>query len=452
VLEVRRRPHLTHLTSALSTAERDKIAAEMLEHLRLDVTNAWFPRCVDREAGGFFCDFDRRWKPCGPQQRMLEFQARQTRAAARLALAFPHESRWAELALHGFRYLRDAMWDRQHGGWYWIIGRDGVPLRQASKHAHSTAYSVDACVVVHLATGDPAALELAYEGFDWFDRHGHDNTFGGYHSWLRRNGTVLRIGDTDKADPLGHDPGLKSVNVHGDWLEALTDLARVQLDAAVHRRLQQLARLFLRHLVTSDGGLHYACHEDWQPQAGLERYGYAFQSVYRFINGSDLFEEPEQFRCAARRLLDHALRRSRATQSGGFWYAGPGGEPSELEHVSVIVKRRTWWTQLEALRSLAVFSLLEAPDETRYVGLFRTQWHFIRDHMCDKSFGGLYPTFPGDLRRRERLFGRWCNSSALHKGNIWKDASHETDCLIGCIRMLREAPHGPITPDLSTVT
>jgi mannobiose 2-epimerase len=432
------------VTTALSAAERESIAAEMLEYLRTHVIESWFPRCIDREAGGFFCDFDRRWKPCGPQHRLLEFQARQTRVAARLALAFPNDSQWAEIALHGFRYLRDAIWDHQHGGWYWMIGRDGAALHNASKHAHSTAYAVQACVLVHLATREAGALELAHESFEWFDRHGYDNQFGGYHGWLQRDGTVLRLRDTNEFDPLGHDVGLKDVNVHGDWIEALTEFVRFQPDAAIHRRLQQLARLFLTHLVTSDGGLHYACHENWQPQPAPERYGYAFQAAHRFINGSEFFDEPEEFRAAARRLLDHAIRRSSAKKFGGFWYAGPGGEPNELEGVSLIVKRRVWWTQFEALRSLTLFSLRETSKESHYIDPFQTQWSFVRDHMCDKSFGGTYATFPRDLPRRKRPIGRWRNNPALHKGNIWKDASHDTDCLIACIRMLRDKPHGPI--------
>jgi len=430
-------------SNLLSSAERERIAAEMLDFLRRHVINTWFPRCVDREAGGFFCDFDRRWKPCGPQQRMLEFQARQTRVAARLALAFPNESQWAEIALHGLRYLRHKMWDRQYGGWYWMVGRDGIAMQHYSKHAHSTAYAVQACVLVHLATRDAAALELACEGFAWFDRHGYDTEHGGFHSWLRRDGSVLRVGDTNEADPLGHDVGLKDVNVHGDWIEALTDFVRVDPDAAIRARLQTVAQLFLKHLVTSDGGLHYACHEDWQPQPAPERYGYHFQTAHRFITGCEFFERPEAFRSAARRLLGHAITRSRAKRFGGFWYAGPAGEPGELEGVSLIVKRRAWWTQFEALRALALFGLRESSTE-RCADLFRAQWNFIREHLCDNSFGGTYATFPRDLRRRERPLGRWRNIPALQKGNIWKDASHDTDGLVSCIRLLRDRPAGPI--------
>jgi cellobiose epimerase len=108
--------------------------------LRRHVMQAWFPRCLDHEKGGYLCDFDRQWRPVGPQVRMLEFQARQTRVAARLALAFPAEGEWAEYARHGFRYLRDVMWDEEGGGsWLWLMDREGRPEAGATKHAHSGA-------------------------------------------------------------------------------------------------------------------------------------------------------------------------------------------------------------------------------------------------------------------------------------------------------------------------
>ena len=30
------------------------------------LVDVWFPRSIDREHGGFLCDFNYRWKPLGP--------------------------------------------------------------------------------------------------------------------------------------------------------------------------------------------------------------------------------------------------------------------------------------------------------------------------------------------------------------------------------------------------
>lgn len=104
----------------------DALAAEMEAVLRKHVLDVWFPACIDDEQGGFHQSFDRQWRRFGDDGRMLEFQARQTRSLAQLAEAYPGEPRWREYALHGLRYLRDIMWDGEHGGWYWRVGADGA--------------------------------------------------------------------------------------------------------------------------------------------------------------------------------------------------------------------------------------------------------------------------------------------------------------------------------------
>jgi len=54
---------------------------------------------------------------------------------------------------HGFRYLRNVIWDRQHGAWYSKLGRDGASLEGGSKHADSAAYEIPARGLVHAIYG-----------------------------------------------------------------------------------------------------------------------------------------------------------------------------------------------------------------------------------------------------------------------------------------------------------
>ena len=38
-----------------------KVAAEMEQTLRRDVLRVWFPRSIDKDAGGFYSNFTRDW-------------------------------------------------------------------------------------------------------------------------------------------------------------------------------------------------------------------------------------------------------------------------------------------------------------------------------------------------------------------------------------------------------
>src|SRR2546425_5055006 len=134
--------------------------ADELETALRELLEAWYPRCVDQEHGGFLCDFDHRWRPSGDQLKMLEFQARTTRAAARVA-AVPGFEFYREMATHGWEYLRDVMWDRESGGWFRMLDRAGNPLEGRSKHAHGSAYAIGACAAHYALTSEPEALDLA---------------------------------------------------------------------------------------------------------------------------------------------------------------------------------------------------------------------------------------------------------------------------------------------------
>ena len=137
---------------------------ELESVLRRHVLEAWFPRSLDHEAGGFLCDFDRSWTSCGPHDKLLEFQARQTLTAADASRAYPDDPRYLTATLHGFRYLRDVLWDHDAGGWFHRLDRGGRPLEAETKHAHGAAYAIEACAAVYAATGDASALDLRAPG------------------------------------------------------------------------------------------------------------------------------------------------------------------------------------------------------------------------------------------------------------------------------------------------
>jgi mannose/cellobiose epimerase-like protein (N-acyl-D-glucosamine 2-epimerase family) len=219
---------------AVTPAEwRSKLAARLRDGLAKHVIAPWFPRSVDERDGGFTSGFDHRWRPIGANHRLLEFQARQTRSAAKLGSALPGDRSWAGIARHGVRYLDGVMRDTADGGWFALVDRSGQPLLGATKHAHGTAYLISCGVEAHRLTGDELPLAIAREAFEWLEATLHDDVHGGYHGWATRQGKVI-LGPGDlpaelrdrHTDHLGHAIGLKDANVHSDMLMALTLLAQ----------------------------------------------------------------------------------------------------------------------------------------------------------------------------------------------------------------------------------
>ena len=399
------------------------------------VLDVWFPRCLDTVHGGFLCDFDRAWNECGPHEKLVEFQARQTLLAADACAAFPGDVRFREATEHGFRCLAELMWDAKDGGWFHRMDRAGKLLEGGTKHAHGAAYAVEACAAVYAATGNPASLALAQEGFRWLENHARDRDHRGYFGFLTRGNRVIRDAKdwSTGADTVGTEIGLKDANVHSDLIETFTFLHRVWPDGSVKERLAEVVELVTeRMIVPSTGAMHIFVTADWTPIPHLSRSGYQFQTSYRLGIASEIVGDATALEALACRLVDHAVKYMRDPAGGGYFYASPGAAPAWLGGQSTLVQSKPWWPQVEALKALKAVSLIR-PDEPKYLDHFRSVWGYLQGFFFDHALGGVYSLgLDGISGWRRALGGRAAPTSFTKKGDVWKDASHDGRALLYC--------------------
>ena len=416
-------------------------AHELRTVLRRHVVDAWFPRAIDTEHGGFLCDFDRRWRPRGRQVKLLEFQARTTRFAAAASRVFPEDASLRSVALHGLRCLSEVMWDAKDGGWFHRLDRKGRPLEAGTKHTHGAAYAIEACALVHEATGDPGALDLARRGFDWIDAVAHDARDGGWFGLVDRSGTPI----LDAAhcpwpaayDSIGTYFGMKDLNVHSDLLESLVHLRRVLDAPRVEERLAEIVDVVFRRLHDpATGGLHYFVSRDWVPLPRSHRAGNEVQSVARAWLVRDRLGD--RALPIARGIVTHALAHGLDPATGGIFAAGIDAPPEVLSDMGPLGARaKPTWVQFEALKAFLAMRLLE-PHDPRWLAHFASQWrHLLRWHV-DAAHGG---TYEGGLdtaprwRRRAVLAPR----AITRKASPWKDGSHDASTLIFCLEHVEAA-------------
>jgi hypothetical protein len=96
----------------------------------------------------------------------------------------------------------------------------------------------------------------------------------------------------------------------------------------------------------------------------------------------------------------------------------------------------------EALRALATGWANDGRHSAAYGRMVERQWRFIQQELLDERYGGLFArpaTDAGWWRVLPLKRYRW----NLRKGDLWKDASHETDSLVASIRLLRSGHGGP---------
>src|SRR5688572_3774369 len=121
--------------AAPGKAEYARLADEVESHLMKDVVRPWFPRCIDGENGGFHPNFSRDWTKGSAAPKFIVFQSRMTWITATLAKHRPQlRDELLPHARHGLRYLKDVMWDKQHGGFHWQLNSKGEVDNRTGTH------------------------------------------------------------------------------------------------------------------------------------------------------------------------------------------------------------------------------------------------------------------------------------------------------------------------------
>ncbi len=429
---------------------------ELRTALNDHIVDVWFPRKLERKRldlqyGGFLCDFDRSWQPCGSHNKLMEFQARQTWLAAELLQSIQNnkpdhksdnerlrQERLRKATLHGFHYLRDVLWDHQFGGWFHQLNRAGKPLEEGTKHVHGMIYGISACCAVYTATQEMDALRLAQEAFEWIERYAHDDEYGGYRGFLTQDGNIIQNKAENplqwQTDTIGVPLGHKDANVHSDLLDTLHLLYRVWPDAKVATRLIEVAEIMATRMALPSGAVFPLCQPDWRPIPHIMRYGFSFQTASRLLQARDILEPQIDVLKTAQCLVDFCIHNAWDADNGGMFFGGPATPPMELEGQNLRVRRKSWWVQFESLKALMSLCCAVESNEV-YQHYFSAQWHYLKHYFLDHERGGIYAMGLDTLAECwPKLRLESAPGEVINKGNIWKDGSHEGRALLYCIQ------------------
>ena len=407
----------------------DPLRAEIEQALRRSILEVWFPRTLDREHGGFLCDFSYDWKPAGRQPKSVVFQSRLTWLASQGILRYPNDPRYRDAADHGFRFLSDAQWDKdQGGGFFWSLDRAGklTPQWQGTKHAYGVGFGIYACAAYHKATKDPQAMELAKQAFAWLERNGHDDAHGGYYEFFARDGSRILdsasnpLGPERDRDAIGTRLGLKSMNTHIHLLEALTALHEVWPDAKVKQRLVELLLIVRDRITAPPGAMHQFFQPDWTPVPDLDSYGHDIENGYLLLEAAQAagLKDDAKTRAVAKSLVDHTIDYAWDKTNGGFFEAGGTFGP-------VHDKRKVWWVQAEGLNALLLMSRLYPDDPRGYRKLFERQWAYMKKNVIDPDHGEWY----GDALDAG-------GSAKQNKASEWKAGYHGGRALLNAVEWM----------------
>ena len=420
---------------------RAALAVTIRRSLHDQTLRVWYPRAVDRDSGGFLSQFDWRFNPDGSQDKMIVTQARHVWTTARAAQFFPSDTVFLPAAAHGFLFLRDKMWDKETGGFYWLVTRGGAVKEDAPgrvvKQAYGNAFGIYALAGYYDVSHDERALRLAQNAFHWLDQHAHDPVNRGYFNYMERDGTPLRTGY--KIDP----PKDQNSSIH--ILEAFTELYRVWPDVVLRERLAEMLSLIRDSMRTDPGYLQLFFTANWTPisyrdssDAAREKnhfydhvsFGHDIETSYLMLEASEALgikDDPTTERYA-KQMLDHALKNGWDATTGGFYDEGyyfrnaPG--------ITITHDTKNWWAQGEGLNTLLLMADRYPNDPLHYEERFLEQWSYIDRYLIDHDYGGWYS---GGLDKEP-------DQRRALKGHIWKAAYHDSRAMMNVVRRL-EATH-----------
>jgi mannobiose 2-epimerase len=428
---------------------RDTIAAEMRQVLD-DEFKVWYPLSIDTSCGGFFSDFDYSWKLDGGQEKFIVTQARHVWSTANAGMFYQKDNALRKVAAHGAQFLGDKMWDKEYGGFYDLVTRQGEPIKEDGvilKRAYGNAFAIYGLAVYYRASGDTAALKLAQETFLWLEKHSYDPQYGGYFQTMSRDGIPFKEGylppkSENRFQSRNRFVPPKDQNSSIHLLECFTELYKVWPDSILKERLSSQLRLIRDVITTEKGYLTLFSRRDWTPISYRDSavdvrernygddhvsFGHDVETAYLMLEASEALgikNDTTTLRIG-KKMVDHALRNGWDNEHGGI-YDG-GYYLSGKEQPVIVINNKEWWSQVEALNSFLMMAEMFPQDELRYYEKFCRQWSYCKQYLIDFEHGGWYlggvdivPQF-----------------KYSPKGSIWKGNYHTSRGLINCINMLK---------------
>jgi cellobiose epimerase len=390
-------------------------AAEFQQNLQQGILKFWLDHAIDHQYGGMIGWLDRQGNPIPPGTKSLVQQSRVVWTFAAAYRRYP-EPVYKEAATETMKFLRDKMWDREHGGFYWLVERDGR-VRDAKKHLYGQSFAIYALAEYAEAFHDESARREALDLFRLIDQKAHDGTNGGY----------FEAFSVDWREPLKNELALnladrKSMNTHIHLLESLTTLYRATGDARVKARVEELLRISLDQIVDAHQGyarLYFT--NDWKPaeEQATSSYGHDIELSWLMTETAAVLGRPRDPKvlAASHALVEHTLRDGFDHQHGGVYYEGPvDGPPRD--------RRLSWWVEAETL--VGLLNAYQLTHQREYWQRFEQQARFVFDRFVDREYGEWY----ADIQPDGKITGE--------KTSEWKAPYHHSRACLEVIRRLEE--------------
>jgi mannose 2-epimerase len=422
------------MKTVMDKQELIQLKNEAENHLRNELLPFWTSRMIDTKNGGYLTHFDEKGNDTGEDEKSLIAQTRCLYTLSSAHRAGYGNGKLAEMARHGVNFLLEKMWDKEYGGFFWMLDRKGnVKIDRKIIYGHSFAiYSLSEYT---LATGDKRGIEYAEKVFDLLQKYCVDSMYGGYWEMFHRDWTLCGPGSQ------GGDR--KTLDVHMHLMEAFTTLYECTGQDVHRRKLLEVIDLLLSRIIHPQykTGIPQF-YNDWSvaPQIkfdiiwGWDRfseegqkgnatdntcYGHNAEFAWLLNHALEILkDDPKDYKDLFRTIYDHTIDNGIDYEFGGVFVEGPhsGG---------VYDREKEFWQQAEVLIGL-LDAVIFLGDE-KYWEAYKNVHRFVFEKVINKRVGEWYPLL---TRRGEPIW--------THMGHSWKINYHTVRAMIQSIQRMEK--------------
>jgi mannose/cellobiose epimerase-like protein (N-acyl-D-glucosamine 2-epimerase family) len=418
--------------------ETSRRIADLLRRARNHLDNELVPfwekrakeRIWDNTYGGFVTNFDDNAIETDTPEKYLNTQARIIWSFSRLAQLYPEKRIFSEMTRKGVDFLISNFWDKDFGGWFWKIRKDGSTLVN-DKVVYGQSFAIYALSQYYLTTSDQRGLDYASQTFDLLQTYCADTLNGGYCENLEPDWQVAAV---------EHGGDRKGLDTHMHLMEAFTTLYLASGQEIHRRKLVEVIDLLMRYMIDHDHGCGrnqfdakfkpipaIAIRHTWNDEregdfpaepVDTTSYGHNVELVWLMHAALDAagIDARDRYLKATQKLMDHAVQYGVDWKYGGIYRDG--------NHAGdVLVDEKEWWQQSEVLvgflEAYAVFK-----DE-RYLDAYENCWNFIDKYMIKHDIGEWYTLLERD--------GTLVDANL---GNPWKVCYHNGRAMMESVERL----------------
>lgn len=335
-----------------------------------DVIPYWTKYAQDTVYGAFHTYIDRKWNPVADTLRYPSMISRQVFGYS-VAYLLSGDEKYLDIARRTKDFLLKNAWDKQYGGWFDILNREGKPVK-TTKDMFIQVYAVTGLTMYYFVTHDKEVLNYIEKSDSLLREKAWDHTNGGYYNTLTQDWQVLDSRKTFAAQvaPVsGYLLYLYMATRDKKYLEQ----ARQIMDIVTNRMID-----------TQHGWVVETCDKEWNYIPGtpdIVSIGHNQEVAWMLMRLCLLEENPSYLTKADQ--LGKNIRKWGFGEKEGIWYSNIDRmNPQNRIDIS------DWWIQAYG----NMFSLIRhrITGEKGFIDDFEKGAGFWNSCFIDHTYGGTY--------------------------------------------------------------